>query len=125
MQHLSLSKDYLPFIEANNTKASTSRTGLITKFSLWLKNQEKNRLFWLGIAILGGIGTVLPLTLLAVVFFAGNSFTLWVLACVINVPVLILNLAAQPPRITLPVLFFAWTLDAIIIAYSLFIFLVA
>ena len=34
----------------------------------------------------------------------------------------IVDLAAQPPKITLPTLFFAWFVDAIIIIYSVAVF---
>jgi hypothetical protein len=95
-----------------------TRVSLLSKFITWLNAQEQYRLFWLGIALMGGIGTVLPLTLIAVVFGTHNDFTLWIIACAINVPVLILNLAAQPPKITVPVLLFAWLVDAAIIVYS-------
>lgn len=86
--------------------------------------QEGSRLFWMGLALLGGIGTIVPLTLLAVVFFADNNFALWVIVCAINVPVLILNLAAQPTKVTLPVLFFAWAINALIIVYSIAVFII-
>lgn len=95
-----------------------TKTGLIKKVSTWLDKQENNRFLWLGVALMGGIGTVVPLTLLAVVFWANNSFALWATVCIINVPVLIVNLAAQPPKITLPILFSAWFINAVIIIYS-------
>ena len=97
---------------------------LINKFFGWCDIQESNRFRWLGIAVAGGIGAVLPLTLIAIVFGADNSFNLWVAACVLNVPVLIVSLAVQPMKTTLPVLFFAWFVDAIIIAYCMVSFFI-
>jgi hypothetical protein len=98
-------------------------TGFITKFLAWCNLQEKNWFLWLGIALMVSIGTVVPLTLFAIICGANNDFTLWVIVCVTNVPVLVVNLAGQPTKVKLPVLFFAWFVDAIIIAYCLFLFL--
>lgn len=97
-------------------------TGLISKFIAWCNMQERNQFLWLAITLVAGIGTILPLTLFAIVIGAHNSFALWITACIINVPILIVNLAAQPTKIKLPVLFFAWIVDAIIIIYCLALF---
>ena len=95
----------------------STKEGLIDRFIVWCNKQEENRFLWLGIALMGSVCTVLPLTLLAIVFGADNNFTLWIIACIINVPVLILNLAVQPTKFILPVMFFAWLADVLIIAY--------
>ena len=101
------------------TTGNSAFVRLIKKFIAWCEAQESNRFLWLGIALLSGIGAVLPVTLSAIVFIGGNYMALWILACVVNVPVLVVNLADQPTKLTLPVLFFAWAVDAIIIAYCL------
>ena len=111
--------------ELNTYAKPKSKSTPLTRFSAWLDTQENNRLLWLGIAILGGIATVLPITLIAIVFLASNSFTLWVITLAINVPVLITNLSAQPVRVTIPVLFFAWLVNAIIIAYTVVVYFIA
>ena len=92
--------------------------GIITRLMTWCHLQESSRLLWLGISLMASIGAILPLTLFAIIIGAGNNFYLWVIACVVNVPVLILNLAVQPTKLILPVLFFSWVIDAIIIALS-------
>ena len=102
----------------------TLQPGFVSKFIAWCNYQEKNRFFWLGISLLGGIGAVLPLTLISVVFWANNNFTLWVIACVFNVPILVVNLAGQPEKVTLPTLFFASLINLIIVAYSVTMFFV-
>ena len=102
----------------------TSATSLINMFIAWCNLQEENRFLWLAVSLLGGIGTVLPITLMAIVFGADNNFSLWVIACIVNVPILIVNLAAQPQKFILPVLFFAWIVDAIIVVYCLTLFFV-
>lgn len=102
-------------------KNYSSKTGAIEKYMNWAQSQEKNSFVWLAVAILGTIGAVLPLTLYAVIN-CGNNFTLWIITCSVNVPVLALNLAAQPPKVTLPFLFFAWLTDFAIIAYCVVTF---
>ena len=124
MQQLTLSHIFPPFVKDSNTTAAVTKSSLLYKFSNWLKTQEEYRLLWLGIAVLGGIATVLPLTLLAVVFWANNSLTLWAVTVSVNVPVLVLNLAAQPPKVTLPVLFSVWFIDAVIILYCFALYLI-
>lgn len=114
----------IPFRKDNYVTSEVTKESLIKRFIAWCNMQEGSRLFWMGLALLGGIGTIVPLTLLAVVFFADNNFALWVIVCAINVPVLILNLAAQPTKVTLPVLFFAWAINALIIVYSIAVFII-
>lgn len=100
------------FYAAREVKTKVSR---YTRFYNWCCEQEESRFMWLILAYLGQIGLALPATLAAILFLGGNNFSLWILACVINVPVLAINLAAQPTKVTLPALFFAWIADAIII----------
>ena len=121
MQHV-ISSQNIRTIDLLRGATKRTHVTLLSRFITWLNTQEENRLLWLGIALMGGIGTVLPITLMAVVFGAHNDFTLWIIACATNVPVLIMNLAAQPPKITIPVLFCAWLVDAIIICYCVFTF---
>lgn len=55
--------------------------------------------------------------------FGGNNFNLWILTCLINTPVLAISLAAQPTKITLPVLITAFIADFLIIVGTLAYFL--
>ncbi len=75
------------------------------KIYTWCDLEERNRFMWLGIAFMCGIGTVLPITLSAIVFIGGNNLALWIIACTVNLPILVVNLAAQATKITLPTLF--------------------
>ena len=93
------------------------KRGVLSSFFEWCSGQEKNRFFWLGVSLMGSIATALPLTLLAIVFGANNEFALWIIACAVNVPVLIINLAAQPVKYSLIVMFTAWIVDLLIITY--------
>jgi hypothetical protein len=96
----------------------TPRVNALRRFVGWCEQQEKNRLLWLGIAVMGLVGTVLPLTLLSVLFLAGNNFTLWIIVLSANMPVLALNLAAQPPKVTIPVMLVSLIIDVVVIAVS-------
>jgi len=78
---------------------------------------------WLAFTFILQIGLALPVTLLSVVMLGGNNFNLWLIVCITNVPSLALTLAAQPTKVTLPVLFFAWLVDAGILVYSFMFFL--
>jgi tetrahydromethanopterin S-methyltransferase subunit F len=97
----------------------------LTRFMNWCAGQEENRFIWLAIGFLGTIGMVLPLTVSALLAGGVNNFALLMLTCVVNVPVLALNLAAQSTKVTLPVLFFAWLVDAAVIIYSAIFYLTA
>ena len=122
MQQVSLSHIFHPAVN-NNYSTSISTGTWLQKFAAWLNSQDEHRLLWLGVAVLCGIGTIVPLTLLSMVFCANNNFTLWIITRVVNVPVLVLNLAATPPKYTLPVLFAAWAIDVAIMAFSIAVFL--
>jgi len=94
------------------------------RFLQWCNKQEKNRFLWLAISLFGHIGMVLPLTLLSILFFGGNNFSLWIIACAINVPVLALNLAAQPPKVTLPVMCISLFANLAVIAWCVAMFFI-
>jgi len=100
-----------------------ARVSSVGRFISWCDQQEKNRLLWLGIGIMGHIGTILPLTLLSILFLANNNFSLWVVVLCANTPVLALNLAAQPPKVTIPVMLTSLAVNIIVIAMSAVMFL--
>lgn len=101
----------------------TSRVSSLKRFFSWCEDQESNRLLWLGIAIIGHIGMILPLTLLSILFLAGNNFNLWVVVLTANMPVLALNLAAQPPKVTIPVMAASLFINASVIVMSIVMFM--
>jgi len=112
-------------ISAFEANASTpTKESSLKKFFNWCNVQQENQFFWLGVSIFGLIGAVAPLTLLAVYFFADNNFTLWVIVCSVNVPVLALNLAAQPLKITIPTLLLSVIVDALVIVASFIMLIV-
>jgi len=104
-------------------KAQTkAQINIFLKFINWCEKQEYSRILWLVVALLVQIAAVLPFTLAAIIFLGNNSFPLWILACVINVPVLIISLAAQPTKITIPAIVLAWAADILIILYCVVLF---
>jgi len=72
---------------------------------------------------MGLIGTVLPLTLLSILFLANNNFALWIVVLSANMPVLALNLAAQPPKFTIPVMLTSLFIDIVVVIASGVMFL--
>lgn len=125
MQQVITSKN-LQSLQQNRYSADTTHKAYsLRRFFQWCEIQEENRFFWLGVAFMGNIGMVLPITLVTILFAPGNNFALWIFASVINVPVLAVNLAAQPTKVTLPFLFGAWLTNLVIILYSLSLILLA
>jgi hypothetical protein len=92
---------------------------IFTKFLAWCEAQESNRFLWLALSFFAQIGMSLPATAYFIVFFGGNNLLLWIILATVNVPVLVLNLAALPTKTTLPVLFFGWLTQAAIIMYCI------
>ena len=105
---------------ANQTISTTytgseTRTNIFTRFFAWAKDQEGNRLLWLGI-ILAAHGCVLtPITVMAVLL-AGTNLTLFVIALVAMGMSLVTNLAAMPTKITIPVFVLSILIDVVIIS---------
>jgi hypothetical protein len=121
MQHTISSPSFEKIFPAYVEKSPA--INILKRFFSWCDQQEKNRLLWLGIGIMGHIGTVLPLTLLSILFLASNNFTLWTIVLGANMPVLALNLAAQPPKVTIPVMLASLFINIIVIAASLVTFI--
>jgi hypothetical protein len=111
-------------LEENVYARTAVNTSFVKTFINWCNNQEENRFLWLGVSLFGLIGAMVPLTLMCIFFFADNNFSLWIVVCSVNVPVLALNLAAQPPKVTLPTLFLSLLVDTIIMVSCLAIFII-
>jgi len=105
-------------VPVKQSRAVTAHNNIFTRFYAWTVTQEEKRFMWLAFTYILQIGLALPCTLMAIVFLGGNNFNLWLIACVVNVPSLALGLAAQSTKVTLPVLFFAWLVDAGIILFA-------
>ena len=92
----------------------------VTKVSVWKKFidwciiQEKYRLGWLA-AALTLHGCVLTIFTMFAVVLAGNHFIFWPFIIGGMGITLIVNLAAMPTKITIPVFFFSVLVDIMII----------
>ncbi|PWT97045.1 MAG: hypothetical protein C5B52_14585 [Bacteroidetes bacterium] len=85
------------------------------KFAAWTKSQQKNRLLWLALGLAGHGCVATPITIMFVIL-AGNNLTLFMTAIVAMGITVVVNLAAMPTKITIPVFFFSILVDLMIIA---------
>lgn len=95
-------------------ESSASKLSLFTRFMNWSKDQERNRLLWIGVALAGHGCIITPLTVMAVLL-AGTNLFLFILALVAMGASLVTNLAAMPTRITIPVFVLSIIVDLVII----------
>jgi|SRR6188474_751163 hypothetical protein len=84
------------------------------KFMTWCNGQEKYRLGWLAAAITLH-GCLLTILTMFAVILAGNHFIFWPFVIGAMGITLIVNLAAMPTKITIPVFFFSVFIDLVII----------
>ncbi len=98
---------------------ANSKPSLWKRFMTWSDQQEKNRLGWTAFAI-AGHGCVFTIFTVMVVLLTGNNFIFWPFIIGAMAACLIVNLAAMPTKITIPVLFLSLLIDVAIIAISLF-----
>lgn len=89
---------------------------LWTKFINWCAAQEERRYLWLGLAI-GGHGCVFTILTVLAIMLAGNPIILWPFALGAMATCLIVNLAALPTKITIPVFFASLLIDVAIIGF--------
>jgi hypothetical protein len=94
---------------------ATTRVSTWKKFITWCDGQEKNRFGWLAGALTIHGCALTILTMFAVIL-AGNHFIFWPFVIGAMGITLIVNLAAMPTKITIPVFFFSVLVDLIIIA---------
>ena len=100
-----------PLILVNDSK----KTGIFTRFINWCNGQSNNRIAWLAIALAGHGCVLTPITIFFIMM-SGNSFALWPIAMAAMAICLIVNLAALPSRITIPVFFASVLVDLVVIA---------
>lgn len=96
----------------------TQKTSLLRRFLTWCGTQEQNRLLWLALIITAHGCVITPVTLGFVMLF-GNNFIFWPWAIAAMAMSLIVNLAAMPTKVTLPVFFLSLLIDLVIIVGSL------
>ena len=96
-------------------KKSISVSTAWKRFINWSSKQEENRLLWLGISIVGH-GCVLTVATVGAIVLSGNNFIFWPFAIAAMVMALVVNLAALPTKIIIPVFFLSILIDVVIIA---------
>ena len=99
-------------VKANNMK--TARPSLLKNFMHWCTRQQENRLLWLGIALTAHGCIITPLTLM-VIMLAGSYLALFIFVLVAMGANLVVNLAALPTKITIPLFLFSLFIDLIVI----------
>jgi len=95
---------------------------LWTRFITFCKDQEENRLTWLGI-ILAVHGCMLTPITVMLTLFAGPNFFMFMAAMVSMGIVLVTNLAAMPTKVTIPAFALTVLTDLAIIVSCVFLVL--
>lgn len=93
---------------------TTTKKSIIHRFTAWCHAQEKNRIEWLAIALVGHGCIITPLTLLFIML-TGNHMIFWPMAIAAISMTLVVNLAAQPTKVTIPVFFLGILIDLAVI----------
>ncbi len=94
--------------------STTRKVSAWRRFINWCDGQEKYRLGWLG-AALTLHGCILTILTMFAVILSGNHFIFWPFIIGAMGVTLVVNLAAMPTRITIPVFFFSVLVDIMII----------
>lgn len=94
------------------------KSSLLKRFLAWSENQQENRFLWIGIALAGHGCALTPVTLYFVVL-AGVNFTLFMLALAAMAMAVVVNLAALPTKVTVPVLLLSALIDVAVIITAL------
>ncbi|RYY16343.1 MAG: hypothetical protein EOO04_27110 [Chitinophagaceae bacterium] len=97
-----------------------AKTSIVSRFMNWADNQQESRLMWLGLSLAGHGCFLTPLTV-ALIAFTGMNLVLFMAAMIAMTMSLIVNLAALPTKITIPVLVLSILIDIVVIisAFSL------
>ncbi len=84
------------------------------RFIAWADGQEKNRFFWLSLAVFGHSCIITMITGLTIAL-TGNHFIYWPFAIAAIVMSLVSNLAGLPTKITIPIFFLSVLIDIVVI----------
>jgi len=95
--------------------AQIRKASLFTRFMDWCERQNRNRIAWLAIALAGHGCVLTPITIFFIMM-SGNNFIFWPLAMGAMAVCLVVNLAALPTKITVPVFFVSVLIDLVVIA---------
>lgn len=103
---------------ATSYTSTASQISLFARFINWCEAQQFNRVLWIGIALMAHGSIFAPLTAM-VVLTTVNSLPLLMLTIASMVMALVVNLAAQPTKVTIPVFFLSILIDIGIVIASL------
>ena len=106
---------YLPV--SNEYKISPVAGNIFIRFIQWCQSKEYNRLAWTGIILTSQGCVITPVTLFFVIV-SGMNPVLLSLACFSIMINLVVNLAAMPTRITIPVYVLSLLVSAVVITAS-------
>lgn len=98
---------------------SKSGYSVFRRFFNYCKNEQHNRLLWLGIALATHGCVLTPITVMAVLLAGANLYML-VTALVAMGLALVTNLAAMPTKVTIPVFLLSIIIDIVLIIASLY-----
>ncbi|MBK7883718.1 MAG: hypothetical protein IPJ81_07890 [Chitinophagaceae bacterium] len=103
-----------------NSAETASKISSWKKIINYAEKQEKSRILWTAIGILGH-GTIFTIVTLMAIVFTGNLFPLYVIAICNMVMVVVVNLAALPTKYTVPIFFISLLIDCGVIISALLI----
>ena len=93
---------------------------VFARFLVWLKEEEVNRIAWLGISIMVMTAFFFPVTMASILLHEG-SFKLILVAMFSLILVAVPNMAALPAKYTIPAFFIGMLIDIVLIIVSFFI----
>lgn len=103
---------------SSGTHSISSHPSLWSRFINWADGQENNRMLWTALAI-AGHGCVVTIITMAAILLTGNNFIYWPFALAAMTMCVVVNLAAMPTKITIPIFFFSLLIDVTIIVLCL------
>jgi hypothetical protein len=106
--------------EYGHYQIQTQRKTAVSRFLIWLNQEEKNRIAWVGIGITAMAAVFFPLTM-AAILFNGAVFKLIIGAMISLALVVITNLAALPVKYTIPAFILGVGIDIVLIITSFLI----
>lgn len=104
----------------NNPTLEKHYETVFARFLSWAKEEERNRIAWLGISITIMTAIFFPITMVSILLH-GAAFKLIIGAMFSLILVVVPNLAALPTRYTIPAFFTGILIDIFLIVISFFI----
>jgi hypothetical protein len=92
-----------------------STPSAFSRFINWSERQQENRILWIGLALVVHGCILAPLSVW-IISMTGNSLALFMTAMASMCAALVVNLAAMPTKITIPVFFATLLIDVAVIA---------